>query len=177
MLPHPLQFQEQLVDPAAWLAPGVIILGDVTIGPRATIWFNAVIRGDAESIQIGADTNIQDGCILHADPGYPCILGDRVTVGHAAIVHGAKVEQDVMIGMRAVIMNGAVIGSGSLVGVGAVVPEGKIIPPNSLVLGVPGKIVRGTTDEDRNYIAHAAKHYVAAGVDYRERYVPGVRRT
>lgn len=170
MLPHPLHFQKELVDSTAWLAPGVVVLGDVTIGARATIWFNAVIRGDAESIQIGADSNVQDGCILHADPGYPCVLGDRVTVGHAAIVHGAKVEDDVMIGMRAVIMNGAVIGSGSLVGVGAVVPEGKIIPPNSLVLGVPGKIIRQTTDEDREYIAHAAKHYVAAGVEYRERY-------
>jgi carbonic anhydrase/acetyltransferase-like protein (isoleucine patch superfamily) len=172
MMPHPLHFQNHLVDPSAWLAPGVIILGDVTIGARATIWFNAVIRGDAESIKIGEETNVQDGCVLHADPGFPCILGDRVTVGHAAIVHGAKLENDVMIGMRAVIMNGAVIGSGSLVGVGAVVSEGKIIPPNSLVLGVPGKIIRETTDGDREYIAYAAKHYVAAGADYRARYKP-----
>ena len=101
MMPHPLHFQKELVDPTAWLAPGVIILGDVTIGAKSTIWFNAVIRGDAESIKIGAETNIQDGCILHADPSFPCILGDRVTVGHAAIVHGAKLEDDVMIGMRA----------------------------------------------------------------------------
>lgn len=170
MLPHPLHFQEQLVDPTAWLAPGVTILGDVQICARATIWFNAVIRGDAESIRVGADSNVQDGCILHADPGFPCLIGDRVTIGHAAVIHGARLENDVMIGMRAVIMNGAVIGAGSLVGVGAVVPEGKIIPPNSLVLGVPGKTVRETTEKDREYIAHAARHYVQAGAEYRERF-------
>lgn len=172
MMPHPLHFQKELVDSSAWLAPGVIILGDVTIGAKATIWFNAVIRGDAESINVGAESNIQDGCILHADPGFPCIIGNRVTVGHAAIVHGAKIEDDVMIGMRAVVMNGAVIGSGSLVGVGAVVPEGKIIPPNSLVLGVPGKIVRQTTEDDLKYITYAAKHYVDAGAAYRGNYRP-----
>ena len=170
MLPHPLHFQAHLADPTAWIAPGAVVLGEVTLGPRATIWFNAVLRGDAEAIRIGADSNVQDGCVLHADPGFPCVLGERVTVGHAAIVHGATVENDVMIGMRAVIMNGAVIGSGALVGVGAVVPEGKVIPPNSLVLGVPGRIVRETTEADREYIAHAWRHYVEAGAQYRERY-------
>ena len=120
------------------------------------------VRGDTEAIRIGSSTNIQDACVLHADPGLPCVIGDRVTVGHAAIVHGAVVEQDVMIGMRAVILNGARIGTGSIIGAGAVVAEGTTIEPNSLVFGLPGKRVRATTEEQRTWIARAAEHYVAA---------------
>ncbi|MCA9122664.1 MAG: gamma carbonic anhydrase family protein [Planctomycetaceae bacterium] len=162
------QFQQELVAATAYIAPGAIVLGDVTIGPEASIWFNAVVRGDTESIRIGARTNIQDLCVLHADPGYPCILGDRVTVGHAAIVHGAIVDDDCMIGMRAVVMNGARIGKGSLVAVGAVVTEGTEIPPGSVVMGVPGKIRRDVTMADRERMAHAATHYVEQAKTFRD---------
>ena len=153
-------FREDLVAPTAYIAPGAIVLGDVTVGEEASIWFNAVVRGDTEAICIGNQTNVQDLCMLHADPGFPCILGDRVTVGHAAIVHGAIVEEECMIGMRAVVMNGARIGKGSLIAVGAVVTEGTVVPPGSVVMGVPGKIRREVTAADQTRITHAATHYV-----------------
>jgi carbonic anhydrase/acetyltransferase-like protein (isoleucine patch superfamily) len=154
------KFRKELVDPTAQIAPGAIVLGDVTIGAESSIWFNAVVRGDTEAIRIGCRTNVQDLCMLHADPGFPCVLGDRVTVGHSAIIHGATVEDDCMIGMRAVVMNGARIGKGSLVGVGAVVTEGTEVPPGSVVMGVPGKVRREVTAADRQRMAGAALHYV-----------------
>ena len=150
-----------------FLAAGAVVLGDVTVGAESSIWFNAVLRGDMEAIRIGRQTNIQDLCLLHADPGYPCVIGDRVTVGHAAIVHGATVEDDCMIGMRAVVMNGARVGRGSLIAVGAVVTEGTEIPPGSLVLGLPGQVKRPTTDRDRARIEHAAQHYVEEAKRFR----------
>ena len=162
------QFRDELVDPTAYIARGAIVLGDVTIGVESSIWFNAVVRGDSEAIRIGSQTNVQDLCVLHADPGFPCVLGDRVTVGHAAIVHGATVEDDCMIGMRAVVMNGARIGKGSLIAVGAVVTEGTEVPPGSVVMGVPGKIRREVTDADRERMAHAALHYVEQAKRFRE---------
>lgn len=163
------RFRPEQVAASALLAPGVVVLGDVTIGDEASIWFNAVIRGDSERIVIGSRTNVQDLCLLHADPGYPCIIGESVTLGHGAIVHGATVEDDCLIGMRAVVMNGARIGAGSIVGVGAVVTEGTVIPPNSLVLGTPGKVVRATEARDLERIRRAADHYVAAAAAYRSR--------
>lgn len=161
-----VRFFEHLVDPSAFLAPGCVVLGDVSIGAEASIWYHAVIRGDSETIRIGHQTNVQDQCVLHADPGFPCILGQRVTVGHGAIVHGATVEDNVLIGMRAVVMNGAIIGAGSIIGVGAIVTEGVHIPPGSVVLGAPGKVKRATLDRDLRYIQHAADHYVAASRTY-----------
>lgn len=160
-------FHPEKIDPSVYLAAGAIVRGDVTMGPRSSAWFYAVIRGDTEKITIGSDTNLQDACILHADAGFPCVLGNRVTVGHAAIVHGAIVEDDVMIGMRAVVLNGVRIGSGSIVGAGAVLPEKMIVPPYSLVLGVPGRVVRQTTEGDRERLRYTAEHYVAAAEAYR----------
>ena len=151
-----------LLDSSVYVATGAVVLGDVTVGAESSIWFNAVLRGDTEAIRIGQQTNIQDLCLLHADEGFPCVLGDRVTLGHAAIVHGATVEDDCMIGMRAVVMNGAKIGAGSIVAVGAVVLEGTEVPPGSVVMGTPGKVKRSATDEDRLRIQHAALHYVTA---------------
>jgi carbonic anhydrase/acetyltransferase-like protein (isoleucine patch superfamily) len=162
-----IRFQEDLVDPTAYIAPGAAVLGDVTIGAEASVWFNAVVRGDTEAIQIGSQTNVQDLCVLHADPGFPCVLGDRVTVGHAAIVHGATVEDDCMIGMGAVVMNGANIGRGSLIAVGAVVTEGTDVPPGSVVMGVPGQIRREVTEADRARIHRAATHYVEQARKFR----------
>ncbi|MEQ8790007.1 MAG: gamma carbonic anhydrase family protein [Pirellulaceae bacterium] len=154
------QFRRDLVDASAFIAPSAVVLGDVTIGAEASIWYGAVLRGDSDRIQIGRRTNVQDLCVLHADEGFPCVLGERVTVGHAAIVHGATIEDDVMIGMRAVVMNGARIGAGSIVAVGAVVTEGVIVPPGSLVMGLPGKVVRPTGEKDLERIRRAAEHYV-----------------
>lgn len=166
---NPWRFRGELVAPTALIVPTAVVLGDVTIAVEASVWFNAVVRGDSERIVIGRQTNVQDLCVLHADPGYPCLLGERVTVGHGAIVHGAVVEDDCLIGMKAVIMNGARIGRGSIIGAGAVITEGTVIPGNSLVLGTPGKVVRPTTDQDRERISHAAEHYVAAAKTYRAR--------
>ena len=166
--PMNIHHRPGLIDPTAFVAANAVVLGDVTIRAEASIWFGAVIRGDAAAIRIGRQTNVQDGCILHADPGLPCTLGDGVTLGHGAIVHGATVEDDCLIGMRAVVMNGARIGRGSIVAVGSIVTEGTEIPPGSVVMGQPGKVKRKTTERDRERIRHAAEHYVAAGRVYRE---------
>ncbi len=162
------EFRPNQIDSSVFLAPGAVVVGDVTIGPRSSVWFQSVLRGDVEKIVVGADTNIQDGCVLHADPGFPCVLGDRVTLGHGAIVHGAIVGDDVLIGMRAVVMNGARIGPGSLVAVGALVLEGTEIPPGSVVMGAPARVRRNCEERDRALIRHAAEHYIAAATAYRE---------
>jgi carbonic anhydrase/acetyltransferase-like protein (isoleucine patch superfamily) len=162
------QFRPVLVAPSAFVARGATVLGDVTIGAESSIWFGAVIRGDCEAIRIGKRTNIQDLCVLHADPGYPCTLGDGVTVGHGAIVHGATVEDDVLIGMKAVVMNGAKIGRGSIVAVGAIVTEGMEIPPGSIAMGQPAKVKRPAEERDAVQIRHAAEHYVQAAKGYKE---------
>lgn len=116
------------IESTAWVAPNATIIGDVTLGPRVGIWYSAVIRADTEAIAIGADTNIQDNGVLHADPGFPLDVGERVSVGHGAILHGCRIGDEVLVGMGAIIMNGAVIGSGSIVGAGALVPEGVSAP-------------------------------------------------
>ncbi len=165
----PLQTRHrpELVHESAFIAAGAMVIGNVTLAEETSVWFNAVVRGDSEAILIGAGTNVQDGCILHADPGRPCLLGQRVTLGHGAIVHGATIEDDVLIGMRAVVMNGAKIGRGSIVGVGAVVLENMEVPPGSVVLGTPGKVVRNVGEREMGKIRHAAEHYRAAARVYR----------
>lgn len=155
----------QLADDC-WIADNAHVSGDVEIGSQSSIWFGASMRGDTDKIRIGNQTNIQDLCCLHGDPGFPCIIGDRVTVGHAAIVHGATVQSDCLIGIGAIILNGATISSGSIVAAGALVPEGKLIPPNSLVMGMPAKVIRETTDQDREKITRGTEHYVALSREY-----------
>jgi carbonic anhydrase/acetyltransferase-like protein (isoleucine patch superfamily) len=164
----PFLFHSDQVHASAFVAHNATVLGDVAIGQRSSIWFGAVVRGDTERIEIGDETNVQDLSVLHADPDFPCRLGKRVTVGHAAIVHGAIVEDDVMIGMRAVVLNGAKIGSHSIIAAGCVVPEGMLVPPGSLVMGVPGRIKREITDSDKERISHAADHYAKQGQLFRE---------
>ena len=161
-------FHQDLVDESVFIAPNATVLGDVIVGSESSIWFGAVIRGDTESIRIGNKTNVQDLAVLHADSGFPCVLGDRVTVGHAAIVHGAEVGDDVLIGMQAVVMNGAKIGSGSIIAAGAVVIEGMEVPPGSVVAGIPARVKRETNERDRERIQHAADHYVESGRQYRQ---------
>lgn len=143
-----------------WIAPGARVIGRVNIGEHASIWFNAVIRADNETITIGDRANVQDGAVLHADPGYPLTIGSDCTVGHGAVVHGCTVEDRCLIGMGATVLNGASIGCGSIIGANALVPEGRTIPPHSLVVGVPGRVVRNLGSETTAYIERLASEYV-----------------
>ncbi len=149
-----------MIDPSAFIASGAVVLGDVHLGRDASVWYNAVIRGDTERIAIGEATNIQDLAMVHADPGVPCVVGRRVTVGHRAILHGCTVEDECLIGMGAILLNGVRVGSGSVIGAGAVLVEGTEVPPGSLVLGLPEKVVRQVGEETRGRIDHAWRHYV-----------------
>ena len=160
------RFRPDLIASDCFVASNATVRGDVQLGSKSCVLFGAVVRGDSAPVRIGAHSNVQDLCCLHGDPGFPCHVGDRVTVGHGAIVHGATVENDCLIGIKAVILNGAVIGSGSIVAACALVPEGKIIPPNSLVMGVPCKVVRQVTAEDARLISHGSEHYVEMAQRY-----------
>ena len=154
------------IDPTAFIAQGAVVLGDVHIGPDASVWFGAILRGDAEQIRIGARTNIQDGTVLHADPGFPCILGDDVTVGHRCVVHGARIGARCLLGMSATLMNGVELGEECVVGAGALLTEGKRFPPRSLVLGVPARVVRQLGDADMHLWREGSSHYVEAARQY-----------
>jgi len=151
---------------SAWVAPNATIVGAVTLGQRASVFYGAVLRGDMDAIRIGDDTNLQDNVTMHVDTGKPAVIGARVSVGHGAILHGCTVEDDCLIGMGATVLNGAVVGTGSLVAAGTVVLEGTVIPPRSLVAGVPGKVRRDITDEEfakiqrnyRSYLELSAAH-------------------
>jgi carbonic anhydrase/acetyltransferase-like protein (isoleucine patch superfamily) len=162
------KFQPDLIDAESFVAHNATLRGEVIIGRQACVLFGAVLRGDVEAVRVGPHSNIQDLCCLHSDPGFPCTIGERVTVGHGAIIHGATVENDCLIGIRAVVLNGAVIGTGSIIAAGALVPEGKVIPPNSLVMGMPGKVVRETNVADAEMIDHGWKHYVEVSRRYKE---------
>ena len=147
------------VDSTAFVAAGVVLAGNVRIAPGAGVWFNAVLRSDSEPIVIGEGSNIQDNCTGHVDMGFPLTVGRNVSVGHNAVLHGCTIEDNVLIGMHATMMNGAVIGAGSLVAAGALVLEGTVIPPHSLVAGVPAKVRRETTADERADIIENAVHY------------------
>ncbi len=163
----PVTFRPELVHPTAFIAAGAVVIGDVTLEAESSVWFNAVIRGDMEAIRIGPRTNVQDGAVLHADEGIPCTLGAGVTVGHLALVHGATIADNVLVGMRSVVMNGAVIGENSLIAAGALVTERTVVPPGSLVIGSPGKVARQLKPEHIERIRAAAEHYVANARRYR----------
>lgn len=161
-------YHPEKIHPSAFVAANAVVIGNVTMHEKASLWFGAIVRGDTEAITIGQETNVQDGCILHADPGEPCVLGSRVTLGHGAIVHAAIVEDEVLIGIRATVLDKARIGTGSIIAAGAVVSPGTIVPPRSLVMGVPGKVVRSTTETEANMIRETAAHYVLSSRAYRE---------
>ncbi len=156
-----------MTDPTAFIAQGAIVLGDVTFGKDASVWYGAVIRGDTERIVIGEGSNIQDLCTIHADAGFPCLVGSHVTVGHRAILHGCVVDEGCMIGMGAILLNGVKVGRGSVIGAGALLVEGMEVPPGSLVLGMPGKVVGPVGDRLRTLIEHAWGHYVAEAERHR----------
>ena len=154
-----LPFGAPKIDDDAFVAPTAVVVGAVTMGPRSSIWYGAVARADAEVIEIGEGSNVQDGCTLHSDPGFPLVVGRGVTVGHRVVLHGATIDDDVLVGMGSVVMNGAHIGSGSIVAAGAVVTQGTQVPPRSLVAGVPAKVLRQTTEDDLLHIHGNAASY------------------
>jgi carbonic anhydrase/acetyltransferase-like protein (isoleucine patch superfamily) len=155
------------IAPTAFIHPAAIVIGDVTLGARVSVWPTAVLRGDSDAIVVGEDSNIQDGTIVHVDWGIPCTIGARVAIGHRAIVHGATVEDDCLIGMGAILLNRVHVGSGSIVGAGAVCREGMVIPANSLVVGVPAKVIRETTSAERERITQTVHAYLALQVVHR----------
>jgi carbonic anhydrase/acetyltransferase-like protein (isoleucine patch superfamily) len=140
--------------------PLAYVCGDVTLKERSSVWPYTVIRGDTERIEIGADSNVQDGTVVHADRGFPTVIGDRVGIGHRAIIHGAIIEPDSLVGMGAILLNGVRVGTGSIIAAGAVGKEGMQIPPNSMVMGVPGRIVRETTTVERERIRDTVESYL-----------------
>ncbi|KAF1084116.1 putative acetyltransferase EpsM [Sporotomaculum syntrophicum] len=148
-----------VLDQTVFVAPGARIIGRVVIGAYSSIWYNVVIRGDADEVRIGSGTNIQDGAVLHEDGGSPLIIGDNVTVAHHATLHGCHVRDGAMIGMGAIVLSGAVIGEHSVVGAGSLVLGGKEIPPHSLVMGSPARVVRELTPEDIDNFGKMARRY------------------
>lgn len=160
-------FQAELVHESAWIAPGAVVVGDVHLAAQCSVWFNAVIRGDTETLRVGARSNIQDLCMLHADPGFPVTIGEDCTVGHRAIIHGATIGARVLVGMGAIVLNGAQVGEESIIGAGALLTQGKVFPPRSLILGSPARVVRQVTDTDIAMIEEGARHYVEKAQQHR----------
>jgi carbonic anhydrase/acetyltransferase-like protein (isoleucine patch superfamily) len=163
------------IDPTAWIAAGAFVMGDVWVGRDASLWYQSVARGDTEAIRVGDETNIQDLCMLHADPGFPCLIGNRVTVGHRTILHGCAVEDGCTIGMGAVLLNGVKVGAGSVVGAGALLLEGTEVPPGSLVVGVPGKVVRQVDESTRARLDPIWRKYVELARRHRDGQFPVYR--
>ncbi len=145
---------------AAFLAPNITLYGDISLGADTSVWYGAVIRADKDTISIGERSNIQDNCVVHTSAGHPIRVGTDVSVGHGAILHGCTIGNQVLVGMGAIVLNGAEIGDGCIIGAGALVSEGKKIPPRSLVIGLPGKIVREVSDEDLQGVLQNATSYV-----------------
>jgi carbonic anhydrase/acetyltransferase-like protein (isoleucine patch superfamily) len=150
----------------AFLAENATLLGDVTVGDRVSIWFGAVVRADKDAISIGDDSNVQDNAVLHTSQGYPVRIGREVSVGHGAILHGCTIGNRVLVGMGAIVLNGARVGEGSLLAAGTVITERAEIPDNSVVIGVPGKILRQTDEKQRQYIIDNARNYVRLAERY-----------
>lgn len=148
------------IHPSAFIAPTAAVMGDVTVGENASLWYHTVVRGDMAPIIIGSDSNIQDGTIVHVDEEAPCTVGQRVAVGHRVILHGCTVADDCLIGMGSVLLNGVTVGAGSVIAAGAVIPEGMQIPPKSLVMGVPGRIIRAVDPALAERVKATWSHYV-----------------
>ena len=152
----------------AFVAKEATLVGEVIVGEQASVWFGASARGDNEPIHIGARSNVQEGAVLHADPGYPLTIGEQVTIGHQAMVHGCTIGDGALVGIQAIILNGAVIGAGCLVGAGAVVTERKVFPEKSLILGAPAKVVRQLSDEEVAGLRASADNYARRATQYRQ---------
>jgi carbonic anhydrase/acetyltransferase-like protein (isoleucine patch superfamily) len=163
-------YAKPTIDPTVWVSPGAVVNGRVTLKARSSVWYNCVLRGDSERIEVGEESNIQDGSILHIDSGSPCIIGKHVTVGHNAIVHGCEVRDGALIGIAATLLSRCVIGEGALIAAGALVLEGITVPPHTLWVGAPAKQVKELTPAQRERIASNYRHYVNNGAVYLARY-------
>ncbi len=164
----PFENHQPDIHDSVFLAPTAVVIGRCTIGQGSSIWFQCVVRADINAIEIGKNTNIQDGCLLHVTNHHALIIADRVTVGHGAILHGCKIESDCLISMGAVVLDGAVVGNGSIIAAGAVVPPGAEIPANSLVMGVPGKVMRHVSPADRSQIDRGWQNYLRYSNVYKD---------
>jgi carbonic anhydrase/acetyltransferase-like protein (isoleucine patch superfamily) len=151
-----------------FLAPTAVVAGRVTIGAGSSVWYGSVLRAEDEEVTLGTGCNVQDGCVLHADPGFPCVLGDRVSLGHRAVMHGARVADDVLVGMGAVVLNGARIGSFTIIAAGAVLRPGLEVPEGVLVAGVPAKVVRAVSEDERAMIRMTAAAYLHKAGQHRD---------
>lgn len=163
---------EPSLNKSVFVASNAVLIGRLTIGERSSVWFSSVIRADINAIEIGSDTNVQDGCLLHVTNRHPLVIGDRVTVGHGAILHGCRIESDCLISMGAIVLDGATVGNGSIVAAGAVLAPGTTIASNSLVMGIPGRVVRTITEEDRRKIERGWQNYVEYAAKYRSMLAP-----
>jgi len=165
---YPFAGNTPAVHDSAFVAPTASIIGNATLAQDSSAFYGVSVRADTAAISVGAGSNLQDNVVLHADPGFPCTVGEGVSVGHAAVVHGCTVEDDCLIGMGATVLNGAVIGAGSLVAAGAVVLEGTVVPPRSLVAGVPAKVRRELTDEEFDGVRANTTRYVELAAKHRD---------
>lgn len=156
----------------AWVAPNAVVLGKVELCEDASVWFGAVLRGDNELIRVGARSNVQDGCVLHTDPGFPLDIGEDCTIGHMVMLHGCSIGSGSLIGIGSIVLNGAKIGEGSLVGANTLITEGKEFPPRSMILGSPGKVVRELSAEESERLKVSAGRYVANWKRYAQSLVP-----
>jgi len=156
-----------VIDDSVYIADGATVIGDVTLAKEVTVWSGAVLRADNDTIEVGVGTNIQEGAVLHADPGFPLKVGGNVTVGHQAMLHGCSIEDGVLIGIQAVVLNGAVVGKNSLVGAGALITEGKVFPKNSLIIGSPARVTRELTKEQIRLMHADTADYVMRGQRYK----------
>ncbi|WP_454295855.1 gamma carbonic anhydrase family protein [Salana multivorans] len=155
------------IAPSAWLAPGAVVVGDVAIGADSAIFYNTVLRGDCSLITIGERSNLQDGVVVHVDDDFPTIVGDDVSVGHAAVLHGCTIGDGCLIGMSSTVMSGAVVEPGAMVAAGALVTPGKTVPSGTLVAGVPARVVRELTDAEKEHLRHNAAHYLELAAAHR----------
>jgi len=153
---------------SAYVDPSAVVIGDVAIGERSSVWPNVSVRGDTGLITIGEESNVQDNSVLHLDEGVPLTIGDRVTVGHSVVLHGCVIEDESLIGIGAIVLNHARIGKGAVVAAGCLVPEGMQVPPGMLVMGVPAKVFRAVTEEEATRFREGCKHYVEKAAIYRE---------
>jgi carbonic anhydrase/acetyltransferase-like protein (isoleucine patch superfamily) len=160
------------VAPSAYVASNAVVIGNVVLAENCTVWFGATLRGDNELISIGAHSNVQDGSVLHTDPGFPLSVGTQVSIGHQAMLHGCTVGAGSLIGIQSVVLNGAIIGKGCLVGAGAVITERKIFADGTLILGAPAKVVRELSAEERDNLLKVAENYAARGAYYRANLQP-----
>ncbi len=156
------------ISDSAWVAPGAVLIGEVTLLANSSVWFGAVIRAENDKVLIGEGSNVQDGSVIHVDPGYPLTLHRNVTIGHKVMLHGCTVNEQSLIGIGSILLNGCVIGKQSIVGANTLIPEGREFPDGVMILGSPGKVVRELTDEEREGLLRPAQHYQENSVRYRD---------